>query len=95
MLEGFLLGNYLLLVDYTGRIFRDGKAVISRELAEIFDRLGSNAENWQARLEKLAGGRLLGRLFAASRMRLREIAERLGMRHHPQPGRLPGPLTPA
>jgi hypothetical protein len=27
MLEGFSLGSYLLLVDYTGRLFRDGKAV--------------------------------------------------------------------
>ena len=25
MLEGFSLGRYLLLVDYTGRLFRDGK----------------------------------------------------------------------
>jgi hypothetical protein len=25
MLEGFSLGSYLLLVDYTGRLFRDGK----------------------------------------------------------------------
>ena len=55
MLGGFSLGNYLLLVDYTGRLFREGKAVISRELVEIFDRLGSSAENWQARLVKLAG----------------------------------------
>ena len=29
MLEGFSLGNDLLLVDYTGRLFREGKAVIS------------------------------------------------------------------
>jgi len=35
MLEGFSLGNYLLLVDYTGRLFREGKAAISREVAEI------------------------------------------------------------
>ncbi len=28
MLEGFSLGNYLLLVDYTGRLFREGKAVV-------------------------------------------------------------------
>jgi len=33
------------------------------------------------RLEKLAKGRLLGRFFAASRARLREVAERLGVRH--------------
>ncbi len=81
MIEGFSLGNYLLLVDYTGRLFREGKAAISAEVAGILERLGSNAENWQARLLKLAGGRLLGRFFAASRERLREIAGRLG-RHH-------------
>ena len=43
MLEGFSLGNYLLLVDYTGRLFRDGKAVISAELSGILERLGSSA----------------------------------------------------
>ena len=52
MLEGFSLGNYLLLVDYTGRLFREGKAAISAELAGIFDRLGSSAESWQARLRE-------------------------------------------
>ena len=48
-LERFSLGNYLLLVDDTGRLFREGKATVSRELAEILDRLGSNAENREAR----------------------------------------------
>ena len=81
MIEGFSLGNYVLLVEYTGRLFREGKAVISGELAGVFERLGSNAENWQARLQKLAAGRLLGRFFAASRARLREVAERLGVHH--------------
>ena len=81
MLEGFSLGNYLLLVEYTVRLFREGKAVISGELAGVFERLGSNAQNWQARLQKLAAGRLLGRFFAASRARLREVAERLGVHH--------------
>jgi REP element-mobilizing transposase RayT len=81
MLEGFSLGNYVLLVEYTGRLFREGKAVISGELAGVFERLGSNAESWQARLQKLAAGRLLGRFFAASRARLREVAERLGVHH--------------
>ena len=81
MLEGFSLGNYLVLVDYTGRLFRQGKAAISAELAGILDRLGSSAENWESRLLQLAGGRLLGRYFAASRARLREVARRLG-RHH-------------
>ncbi len=53
-------------MDYTGRLFREGKAAISREVAEIFERLGSSAETWQMRLEKLRTGRLLGRFFAAS-----------------------------
>jgi REP element-mobilizing transposase RayT len=81
MLEGFSLGSYLLLVDYTGRLFRQGKATISRELAGILARLGSSAESWWARLEKLSRGRLLGRFFAASRDRLRQVAIRLGVHH--------------
>ena len=81
MLEGFSLGSYLLLVDYTGRLFREGKAAISGELSGIFARLGSSAESWWARLEKLSRGRLLGRFFAASRERLREVASRLGLHH--------------
>ncbi|HKI16912.1 MAG TPA: hypothetical protein VKA15_03490 [Isosphaeraceae bacterium] len=71
MLEGFSLGNYLLLVNYTGRLFREGKATISREVAEILGRIGTTAETWQARLEKLSKGRLFGRFFAANRQRLR------------------------
>ena len=79
--------------------------MISGELAGVFERLGSNAENRQARLQKLSAGRLLrgrtnnrphegparlqklsagrllGRFFAASRARLREVAERLGVHH--------------
>ena len=81
MLEGFSLGNYLLLVDYTRRLFRDGTVVISAELTGILNRLGSSAESWQARLEKLRDGRLLGRFFAASRARLRDVAARLGVHH--------------
>jgi hypothetical protein len=80
MLEGFSLGSYLHPVDYTGRLFRKGKAMISRELAEIFQRIGTTAETWQARLEKLSKGHLLGCFLAASRERLREVAGRVGLR---------------
>ena len=55
---------------HTRRLFREGKAAISREAAEIFERLGTSAETWQARLHKLTNGRLLGRFFAATRERL-------------------------
>ncbi len=81
MLEGFTLGNYLMLVEYTGRLIRDGKASISAELADVFARLGSNSETWQARLMKLSGGRLLGRFLAANRQRLREVAQHMGVHH--------------
>ena len=65
--------------------FRVGKVVLSREVAEIPDRLGSSAEQWQARLEKLCQQRLLVwfRFLAAARRRLREIAQVLGSRRVP------------
>ncbi len=75
--------NYLLLLDYTARLFREGKAAISREVAEILERLGTTAEIWQARLQKLSKGRLLGRFFGATRERLREVADGLGLRRVP------------
>ncbi|MHC5537774.1 hypothetical protein ACYOEI_06045 [Singulisphaera rosea] len=79
MLEGFPLGNYLLLVDYTSRLFREGKATVAREVSEVLNRLGSSAETWQARLERLRKDRLLGRFLASSRSRLGEVAARLGL----------------
>ena len=93
MLEGFSLGSYLLLVDYTGRLFREGKAAISRELAEILERVGTTADTWQARLDALRKGRLFGRFLAASRARLREVAHGSGPARSAQPGRMPGKLT--
>ncbi len=81
MFDGLSIGNYFLLVDYTGRLFREGKARISAELAGILDRIGSNAEGWRLRMERLRDGRSFGRFFAASREKLREIAQRLKVRH--------------
>jgi hypothetical protein len=80
MFEYISIGNYLLLVDYTGRLFREGKARISAELASILDRIGSSAECWQRRMEKLGKGRWFGRFFAASGEKLRELAGRLKVR---------------
>jgi hypothetical protein len=80
MFDGLSLGSYLRLVDYTGRLFREGRAAISAELSGILERLGSGAESWQLRMEKLRTGRLFGRFFAARRANLQEAADRLGMR---------------
>jgi REP element-mobilizing transposase RayT len=79
MVQGFSLRSYVQLVDYTGRLFRQGKASMSVELAGIFERLGWSAQHWQNRMEKLRDGKLLGRFFATTRAKLREIAERLGL----------------
>ncbi len=38
--------------DCTGRLFRDGKAAISCQVAEAVERLRTTQETWQARLEK-------------------------------------------
>ena len=83
MVEGFSLGSYLLLVEYTGRVFRAGKASISSELATVFERLGTNAETWGTRLERLRKQHFFGRFFAATRQRLVEVSERLGIRRAP------------
>lgn len=91
MLEGFPLGSYLLLVDYTGRLFREGKATIARGVEEILGRLGTSAEHWQVRLEKLRSGRWFGRVIGSSRERLRAAAEQWGMRRLPNLGGCPAP----
>jgi hypothetical protein len=94
MIEGFSLGNYLLLVDHTGRLFREVKATISQEVAEILQRIGSSGDSWQARLEQLKrrGGRLLGRFFAVTRATAR-CCEAVRRAPPGQPGRLPGRLS--
>ena len=79
MLETFTLGNYLGLVEYTGRLLRDRKATITVEVTDILERIGSSADDWQQRMQRLCGNRLLGRFAASSRERLREMAERLGV----------------
>jgi hypothetical protein len=82
MLENFSLGSYLLLVDYTSRLCRAGKARVSDEVAGILQRLGTSSEYWGAQIQSLFGKpRLLGSYFGSSRQRLREIARRRGLHH--------------
>jgi REP element-mobilizing transposase RayT len=82
MLPNFSLGSYLLLVDYTSRLCRAGKARVSAEVAGIFERLGTSAEFWGARLQKFfKTSRLLGSYFSTDASRLKEIATRRGVHH--------------
>jgi hypothetical protein len=71
----------VFLVDYSGRLYREGKAGISAERASILERIGSGAESWQVRMEKFKNGRSFGRFFEASRDKLRKLATRRQVRH--------------
>ena len=46
------------------------------------ERLGSSAESWWSRIEKLNNGRLPGPFFVVNRRRLRDVARRPGVHRH-------------
>jgi REP element-mobilizing transposase RayT len=82
MLPGFSLSSYLELVDWTARLCRTGKSHITQEVAGIMARLGTTAEYWQSRLQKLLGKtRWLGSYFSTSAERLKAIAAKRGVHH--------------
>ena len=82
MLETFSLGSYLLLVDYTSRLFRSGKARLNSGVAEIFDRLGTSVEYWSHRLKKMLQSRgLRGSFFAGNRDKIQQLAQQRSQRH--------------
>jgi hypothetical protein len=59
MLDSFSLGSYLLLVEYTGRLFRNGKARINEGVKDVLDRLGTSVEYWNDRIKKMLVSREL------------------------------------
>ena len=65
--EGFSLGNYLLLVDFTTRLYREGKATLSRRGGRDSRASGHQCRSLASRLDKLRRGNLLVRSFATSR----------------------------
>jgi hypothetical protein len=82
LLEGFSLGSYLQLVDYTSRLVRRGKARLSQEVASILQRVGTSADVWQHTIKKMfARSRPLGVAFAFHREKLREAALKRGCHH--------------
>jgi len=81
MLETFSLGSYLLLVDYTGRLFRNGKANMSAGVKEVFDRLGTSCEFWSDRIKKMLSSRdLRGSYFAADNSKVHDLSSQRGKR---------------
>ncbi len=81
MLTGFTLGNYVLLVEHTGRLVRDGKASISSDLADIFTRLGTTEQNWHEKIKKMTKPRPTGSFMASNRQTMQQTARKLGYHH--------------
>ena len=82
MLAGFSLANYLLLLDQTSRLVRDGKKHMSQSAASLLERLGTTGEVWQTTITKMfSRSQLLGVAFSFSRDRLRAAARRRGCNH--------------
>lgn len=81
MLPTFSLGSYLLLVDYTGRLFRSGKAVIHESVQGIFERLQTSVEFWQTCMKRmLSSVDWRGNFFATETSRVRELSAQQGKR---------------
>jgi hypothetical protein len=81
MLASFSLGSYLLLVDYTGRLYRNGKARMNLAVREVFDRLDSSQEYWGDLVRRMLQSRdLRGSFFASTADSIRQVAERRGKR---------------
>ena len=85
MLPGLSLAKYLLLLDHTARLFREGKAHLDATVAPIFERLGTTAEMWQEQLlqlrTKLSCRKVTGRVFAATQELLAATARKWGLHH--------------
>lgn len=83
MIEGFSLGSYVLLLEYMGRLWREGKAHMSDEVKDVFTRLGVDAESWPRLLSKMlaSDSNLRGGFFAkegtAFRVRIGEKERRV------------------
>jgi hypothetical protein len=80
---GFSLPKYLLLLDETSRLFREGKARVDAGVAPILERLGTTVGTWQRCMQqlqlKLSCRRLTGRVLATSAEALAQAAKCFGL----------------
>jgi hypothetical protein len=82
LMEGFSLGNYLLLLDETSRLLRPGKARIDPQAASLLERLGTTPKTWQQTIECLFSRKIpIGVAFAFDRQKLRDAAKQRGCHH--------------
>ena len=81
MVETFSLGSYLLLVDFTGRLCRNGKAQMSKGIKEVFERIGIRGDRWVDQIKKMLSSRdLRGTFFASDQDTIKALATKRGCR---------------
>jgi hypothetical protein len=96
LLATFSLGSYLMLLDYTGRLCRTGKARMGSEVKEVFERLGTSDASWSARLGSMLSSReLRGNFFAADRRLIAAHGAKRGKRTANLSPQAPKPQSPA
>ncbi len=75
------LAGSLQLLDWSSRLLRRGKARVPKDVAGILQRLSSNSNFWQQRLEKLKDrSRFFGTVFATKRSEANRVAESRGVK---------------
>ena len=95
MFVGFSLGSYLLLVDYTGRLFREGKTTMSADLAGIFERLGSQCQELATPAGEAPHGSTVRPILRRQPGYVGGSGPTPGRATRGQPGRMSGPMTPS
>lgn len=81
LLEGFSLGSYLQLIDYTSRLIRRQKARVTDQVASLLDRVGTTKDFWERTITRMFAPekkRLQGVAFASQQERLKAAAVQLG-----------------
>jgi len=75
------LAAYLRLLDWSSRLLRPGKCRVPKDVSSLLTRLGTSADVWKFRLEKLqAVDRLFGTVFATKRADINRLAEARGLK---------------
>ncbi len=78
MLDGLSLTGYLKLLDWSSRLLRSGKKVVSRAAAPLLERLRIDADHWETTLRRFFSGEKLVGNFFGSATRLQEAATATG-----------------
>ena len=91
LVEGSALGSYLQLVNYMAGLYREGKATLSARWPKSSTASGAVPTRGMLDSRQMRRRSLLGRFFATTRQRLRDVAQRLGLKRVANLGGSPAP----